>query len=51
MSLQTEYPFRLPKGVVDEIERYYAPSNRRLAELRDLPLGDLGYPMKGDQAG
>ena len=44
-------PFRLPKRVVEDIERYYAPSNRRLAELRDLPLAELGYPMKGDQAG
>lgn len=38
-------PFRLPKRVVAEIERYYAPSNRRLAELRDLPLAELGYPI------
>ena len=36
-------PFRLPKSVVAEIERYYASSNRRLAELRDLPLAELGY--------
>jgi hypothetical protein len=38
-------PFRLPKGVIEEIRRYYAPSNRRLAELRNLPLADLGYPI------
>ncbi|HSQ94639.1 MAG TPA: hypothetical protein VLM18_00885 [Croceibacterium sp.] len=38
-------PFRLPRRVVEEIERYYAPSNRRLAELRDLPLAELGYPI------
>jgi hypothetical protein len=30
---------------VEEIGRYYAPSNRRLAELRDLPLAELGYPF------
>jgi hypothetical protein len=38
-------PFRLPAGVVEEIRRYYVPSNRRLAELRDLPLAELGYPI------
>jgi hypothetical protein len=38
-------PFRLPNSVVSEIERYYAPSNRRLADLRDLPLAELGYPL------
>jgi len=38
-------PFRLPKSVVDEIGRYYAASNGRLAELRALPLADLGYPL------
>ena len=43
-------PFRLPKRVVDKIGRYYAPSNRRLAELRDLPLAELGYPMRGGEA-
>ena len=37
-------PFRLPKQVVEEIRGYYAPSNRRLAELRDLPFTELGYP-------
>jgi hypothetical protein len=44
-------PFRLPQRVVAEIARYYAPSNRRLAALRDLPLAELGYPTAGDQAG
>jgi hypothetical protein len=39
-------PFRLPKRVVEEIKRYYLPSNRRLAELRDLPLAELGYPVE-----
>ncbi len=43
-------PFRLPKRVVAEIGRYYAPSNRRLAGLRELPLAELGYPMTGDEA-
>jgi hypothetical protein len=38
-------PFRLPRAVVEEIGRHYAPSNRRLAELRDLPLAELGYPI------
>lgn len=38
-------PFRLPNDVVEEIRRYYAPSNRRLAEARDLPLAELGYPI------
>ena len=38
-------PFRLPRDVIEEIRRYYAPSNRRLAELRDLPLAELGYPI------
>ena len=37
-------PFRLPKRVVEDIRAYYAPSNHRLAELRDLPLAELGYP-------
>jgi hypothetical protein len=37
-------PFRLPKPVVEEIAGYYAPSNRRLMALRDLPLAELGYP-------
>jgi hypothetical protein len=37
-------PFRLPKRVVEEIRAYYAPSNRRLTALRDLPLAELGYP-------
>jgi hypothetical protein len=41
-------PFRLPKRVVEEIRRYYAPSNRRLLELRDLPLADLGYPVDAE---
>jgi hypothetical protein len=39
-------PFRLPKVVVEEIRQHYAPSNRRLAELRDLPLAELGYPLQ-----
>jgi hypothetical protein len=39
-------PFRLPKRVVHEIVGYYAPSNRRLAGLRDLPLAELGYPVE-----
>jgi hypothetical protein len=43
-------PFTLPKRVVREIGDYYAPSNRRLAELRDLPLAELGYPLKDDEA-
>jgi hypothetical protein len=43
-------PFTLPKRVVGEIGDYYAPSNRRLAALRDLPLAELGYPTKGDEA-
>lgn len=38
-------PFRLPKAVIEEIRRYYAPSNRRLGQLRDLPLADLDYPI------
>ena len=38
-------PFRLPRDVVEEIRRYYAPSNRRLAERRNLPLAELGYPI------
>lgn len=38
-------PFRLPRDVVEEIRRYYAPSNRRLAELRNVPLAELGYPI------
>ncbi|MXO58070.1 hypothetical protein GRI89_00730 [Altererythrobacter salegens] len=38
-------PFRLPQGVADEIAAYYAPSNARLAELRDLPLAEMGYPL------
>jgi hypothetical protein len=37
-------PFRLPKRVVDDIRAYYAPSNHRLTELRDLPLAEFGYP-------
>jgi hypothetical protein len=43
-------PFRLPKSVVAEIGRYYAESNRRLAQMRDLPLAELGYPMGSDEA-
>jgi hypothetical protein len=39
-------PFRLPQRVVEEIRACYAPSNRRLAELRDLPLEELGYPVE-----
>lgn len=35
----------LGKGVCRQIEDYYAASNRRLAELRDLPLAELGYPL------
>jgi hypothetical protein len=41
-------PFRLPKRVVEEIGRYYPASNRRLADLRDLPLAEFGYPMGTD---
>jgi hypothetical protein len=44
-------PFRLPKSVGAEIERYYSPSNRRLAEMRDWPLAEMGYPVKGDEPG
>jgi hypothetical protein len=43
-------PFRLPKTVVADVQRYYAASNRRLAALRDLPLAELGYPMGSDEA-
>jgi hypothetical protein len=39
-------PFRLPQRAVENIRRYYAPSNRRLAALRDLPLAELGYPVE-----
>jgi hypothetical protein len=42
-------PFTLPNRVVGEIRDYYAPSNRRLGELRDLPLAELGYPLKDDE--
>ena len=42
-------PFRLPQPVVDTIRRYYAPSNQRLTELRDLPLAELGYPLGSDE--
>ena len=42
-------PFRLPQRVIDTIRAYYAPSNRRLAELIGLPLAELGYSMTGDE--
>lgn len=35
----------LGRDVVRHIEERYAPSNRRLMALRDLPLGELGYPV------
>lgn len=38
-------PFRLPRAVVEEIERRYAASNGRLAAARGLPLAELGYPL------
>lgn len=35
----------LGRDVVRRIEERYAESNRRLLGLRDLPLGELGYPL------
>lgn len=36
---------QLPRAVRERIAAHYPASNRRLAELRDLPLADLGYPL------
>ena len=38
-------PARLPAGVRQRIAEHYPQSNRRLLALRDLPLGELGYPV------
>lgn len=35
----------LPRSVRERIDAIYAPANRRLLDLRDLPLEELGYPL------
>lgn len=38
-------PAPLPDAIRARIAGHYPDSNRRLMELRDLPLEDLGYPL------
>lgn len=38
-------PARLPDRLRQRIAEHYPQSNQRLLALRDLPLGELGYPM------
>ena len=45
VPLANRRPAELPHAVRDRIAAQYPASNRRLMELRDLPLGELGYPL------
>lgn len=36
---------RLPQAVRERVAHHYAPSNKRLLALRDLPLEEFAYPL------
>lgn len=38
-------PLSLPPKVLERVRMHYAPSNARLAAMRDWPIAELGYPM------
>ncbi|WP_395331025.1 hypothetical protein WBP06_01170 [Novosphingobium sp. BL-8H] len=45
MPVINERPARLSPRLRERIAEHYPESNRRLMDLRDLPLADLGYPV------